>query len=70
MVRFQTGGLLAVWLVSTSMLFADPPRPIMAKPGSFKPITEPPCSYCSTQHRKNFVKPDDRVLAWIRANHL
>ncbi len=40
-----------------------------AKPGQFEPITEPPCSYCSTQHRKGFIKGDDRVLAWLRAAH-
>ena len=51
------------------LLRADEPRAILAKPGSFKPLTEPPCSYCSTQNRKQFVKPDDRVLAWIRASH-
>ena len=39
------------------------------KPDLFKPLTEPPCSYCSTQHRKGFIKDDDRVLAWIRAAH-
>jgi len=48
---------------------ADAGRPLLAKPGLFKPLTEPPCSYCSTQNRKNFVKPDDRVGAWIRGAH-
>ncbi len=33
------------------------------------PITEPPCSYCSTQHVKSLVRGDDRVIAWLRANH-
>lgn len=42
---------------------------ILAKPGIYKQLTEPPCSYCSTQHRKGFVKSDDRVVAWIRAAH-
>ena len=40
-----------------------------ANPGQFKSITEPPCSYCSTQHRKGLIKGDDRVLAWLRAAH-
>lgn len=53
----------------STWLLADEPRPILAKPGSFKPLTEPPCSYCSTQHRKQLIRPDDRVLAWIRASH-
>jgi hypothetical protein len=33
------------------------------------PITEPPCSYCSTQHLKSLVYGDDRVIAWLRAEH-
>ena len=40
-----------------------------AKPGQFKSITEPPCSYCSTQNRKGLIAGDDRVLAWLRAAH-
>lgn len=42
---------------------------VLPKPGLFKSLTEPPCSYCSTQQRKNLIKPDDRVLAWIRGAH-
>ena len=42
---------------------------LVARPGLFKSLTEPPCSYCSTQDRKNLVRPDDRVLAWIRGEH-
>ncbi len=42
---------------------------IIAKPGLFKPLTEPPCSYCSTQHVKGFIRNDDRVVAWLRAVH-
>ncbi|MBI3414117.1 MAG: DUF3179 domain-containing protein [Verrucomicrobia bacterium] len=41
----------------------------LAKPGLFKALTEPPCSYCSTQDRKNIVRPDDRVVAWLRGAH-
>lgn len=33
------------------------------------PITEPPCSYCSTQHLKSLIRPNDRVISWLRANH-
>ena len=36
---------------------------------SATPITEPPCSYCSTQHTKQFIRPNDRVVAWLRAVH-
>lgn len=48
---------------------ADAPREVLAKPGLYKALTEPPCSYCSTQHRKNFIRNDDRVLAWLRGAH-
>ena len=34
-----------------------------------KPITEPPCSYCSTQHRMSHIHDDDRVISWLRAAH-
>ena len=41
----------------------------LAQPERFPPLTEPPCSYCSTQHRKGIIQDDDRVLAWLRAAH-
>ena len=53
----------AVWAVQ------DTAPQLIAKPGLYKALTEPPCSYCSTQNRKGLVKPDDRVLAWLRADH-
>lgn len=37
--------------------------------GRFPALTEPPCSYCSTQHRKGLVEENDRVVAWLRAAH-
>lgn len=42
---------------------------IVARPGLFEPLTEPPCSYCSTQHRKGLIRDDDRVVAWLRSAH-
>ena len=39
------------------------------KPGLYQSLTEPPCSYCSTQNRKGFVRNDDPVIAWIRGAH-
>jgi hypothetical protein len=42
---------------------------LVAKPGFYEALTEPPCSYVSTQHRKGFIRLDDRVAAWIRGNH-
>ena len=44
-------------------------EPILPKPGLFKSLTEPPCSYCSTQDRKNLIRGDDRVIAWVRGAH-
>ncbi len=42
---------------------------VISVPGLFSPLTEPPCSYASTQNRKRLIEPEDRVLAWIRAAH-
>ena len=42
---------------------------VRAQPEQFKALTEPPCSYCSTQHRKGLIRGEDRVLAWLRAVH-
>ena len=42
---------------------------IVVKPGLFQALTEPPCSYCSTQHRKGLIRDEDRVVAWLRAAH-
>ena len=39
------------------------------KPHLFESLTEPPCSYVSTENRKGFVKPDDKVIAWLRGPH-
>ena len=42
---------------------------LLPKTGAFHPLTEPACSYASTQNRKGFVKLDDRAVAWIRSKH-
>ena len=60
--------------VATTLVLAIPSPgpaapPITARPGLFKPLTEPPCSYCSTQHLKGLIKNDDLVVAWIRGRH-
>lgn len=51
-------------------------EPIDGQPATIKlldeqiaAITEPPCSYCSTQHMKSVIRGDDRVIAWLRASH-
>jgi len=63
--------LLATLGASVAASWAKPvsPRPVLPKPGLYKALTEPPCSYCSTQHRSGLVKTDDRVIAWLRAAH-
>ncbi len=42
---------------------------ILAKPGLFPQLTEPPCSYCVNQNQKGFVLPSEPVIAWIRGAH-
>src|SRR2546427_11132370 len=48
---------------------ASAQRKLIARPGLFQSLTEPPCSYCSTENRKGFVGEKERVLAWIRGAH-
>lgn len=43
--------------------------PIKLLQKQIAPITEPPCSYCSTQHLKSLIRGNDRVIAWLRAAH-
>jgi len=42
---------------------------LVVQPDLFTPLTEPPCSYCSTQHRKGLVDGKEPVIAWLRASH-
>ena len=44
-------------------------NPIKLLKEKVTPITEPPCSYCSTQHAKSLIRGDDRVICWLRAAH-
>lgn len=44
-------------------------RKVLVKAGLYKSLTEPPCSYSSTQNRKGLIHPDDRVIAWVRGVH-
>lgn len=73
LIRRITALLLASAVFSLAALAAAAPeapeRKLLAKPGLFKPLNEPPCSYVSTQNRKGLVRQDDRVLAWLRAAH-
>ena len=69
--RLLLASLLAGLAVAPAAPWAGtaPERKLVARPGLYKPLTEPPCSYCSTQHRSGLVRADDRVIAWIRAEH-
>ncbi len=71
--RFQQSvQSLAVMFLLTSPCFADDPAiapRIVVRPDLFQPLTEPPCSYCSSQHLKQLIRDDDRVIAWMRGAH-
>ncbi len=62
--------LPALFLAACFAANAEEPAPkLLVHPNLFEALTEPPCSYCSTQHRKRLVKDEDLVLAWIRGAH-
>src|SRR6516225_2975994 len=62
--------LLLAMDFAVSGLLAQPAQDaILARPGQFHQLTEPPCSYCSTQQRKGLVRVDDPVIAWVRGAH-
>ena len=42
---------------------------VLARPGRFAQLTEPPCSYGIDQDAKGLVADDERVIAWLRAAH-
>jgi uncharacterized protein DUF3179 len=56
-------------LVESATVAAEGTPKFLPKPGLFKSLTEPPCSYASTQNRKGFIRNDDRVIAWVRGAH-
>lgn len=65
-------GLFALQGVSISLLVASAAwsqQLITVPEGKFAALTEPPCSYCSTQDRKGLILDNDRVLSWIRGAH-
>ena len=61
--------LIGVVLRNSVGAETEPKRKLVIKPGLHLPLREPPCSYCSTEHRKGLVRDDDPVLAWIRGAH-
>jgi len=60
------GSMLAILAVAEE---PSPQRKLIARPGLFQSVTEPPCSYCSTENRKGIVRPDEPVIAWVRGQH-
>lgn len=64
------GTLILVLLAAAEAPAEDAPKPeLITVPQVIQPLTEPPCSYCSTQHRKRLINDSDLVLAWIRGAH-
>jgi hypothetical protein len=62
--------LLALAAVQSANSYAvEPNRGLVLAPDRFTPLTEPPCSYCSTQHRKGLIRDDELVVAWVRGAH-
>lgn len=61
---------LIVFLAGHGGLRAGPSATnLLSRPGLHPELTEPPCSYCSTENRKGFIRANDRVIAWIRGAH-
>ena len=61
---------LILFLAAGEVWAAEPGKePILiAKPGAFKTLVNPACSHCvdEAKRRKEELREDDRVLAWIR----
>lgn len=62
-------GVLLPGIAARQAFGQDDAPKLVVQPDLFQPLTEPQCSYCSTQHRKGLVKDDDLVVAWIRGPH-
>lgn len=60
--------MLAMLILSTMLLQQESPEEIVPC-SPCAALTEPPCSYVSTQNEKGLVLPTDPVLAWTRAKH-
>ena len=62
-------GLMLGFALPISIVAADSKSNWIIKPHLFEALTEPPCSYVSTENRKGLVQPDDKVIAWLRGAH-
>ncbi|MBI3469153.1 MAG: DUF3179 domain-containing protein [Planctomycetes bacterium] len=69
--RCRGGWLFVMVTLTAAISLGEEAREqkLVAVPELFIPLTEPPCSYCSTQHRKRLIDDSDLVLAWIRGAH-
>lgn len=66
--RVIAGWTLAMCILTQGLRAqAESPDGILRE--SIVPLTEPPCSYCSTQHVKSLIGGNDRAIAWLRSNH-
>jgi hypothetical protein len=45
-----------------------PKRKLLVKARLYESLTEPPCSYSSTQNRKGLIRADDRVIALTKVS--
>ncbi len=61
--------LILVAASSAGGIAQEPKSRLVVAADLFTPLTEPPCSYCSTQHRKGLIRDDDLVVAWLRGAH-
>ena len=67
--RWSVGFMLVAFTANSWLAEATLKRKLLPKPGLYKSLTEPPCSYASTQNRKGLVQSGDRVIAWLRGVH-
>jgi hypothetical protein len=62
-------GLAALFFAGASILSAQEAKPrLIEQPDAFKTLVNPTCSHCrdEAKRRADDLKPDDRVLCWIR----
>jgi hypothetical protein len=68
-IPFLMLAISQILIFTAGRLAGDQTGTLIARSDLYEPLTEPPCSYCSTQHRKGLIDDGDRVVAWLRASH-
>src|SRR5712691_7731890 len=62
--------LLLLFILAAPVFAADPAKEpeLIVKPDAFATLVNPKCSHCrdEAKRRANELRPDDRVLCWIR----